>query len=232
MPSKRKTGRTLASVGAALVAATLAGCGDEDDTLPQLQAAQAAGLIGTCDVLPAKLAALPDTTVAAVITVAAGLVGNVQAPEHCLVTGEMFRRTSAVDGKSYAIGFENAPAERLERPLLLPGQRRHRRLGECRSRSPRRRTDHRRARAGLRGAEFGRRPQQRGGRRPGIRHRPAGAAGLPATRPKPSCCLRRRKSSARPMARCPTAATTAAVRTAGATRWWPPRAMATSTTAS
>ena len=106
MPSKRKTGKTLASVGAALLAATLAGCGDDDDTLPQLQAAQAAGLIGTCDGLPAKLAALPDTTVAAVTTVPAGPVSNVQAPEHCLVTGEMFRRTSAVDGKSYAIGFE------------------------------------------------------------------------------------------------------------------------------
>ena len=37
---------------------------------------------------------------------AAGNLGTVNTPEHCVVNGEMFRRTSAVDGKSYAIGFQ------------------------------------------------------------------------------------------------------------------------------
>ncbi len=89
-----------------LPALALAGCGGSDDGLPQLAAAQPAALSGTCEALAARLAALPDTTIASTTTVAAGPVSGVQAPEHCRVTGEMFRRTSAVDGKSYAIGFE------------------------------------------------------------------------------------------------------------------------------
>jgi feruloyl esterase len=89
-----------------LPALALAGCGGGDDGLPQLPAAQPAALSGTCEALAAKLAGLANTTIAATTTVAAGAVSGVQAPEHCLVTGEMFRRTSAVDAKSYAIGFE------------------------------------------------------------------------------------------------------------------------------
>jgi feruloyl esterase len=84
----------------------LAACGGSDDGLPQLPAAQPAALSGTCEALAAALAGLADTTISATTTVAAGPVGGVQAPEHCRVTGEMFRRTSTVDGKSYAIGFE------------------------------------------------------------------------------------------------------------------------------
>ena len=92
-----------------LAAGLLAACGGSDDdepTLPRLAAAQPAALSGTCEALAARLATLPDTTISATTTVAAGKAANVDAPEHCLVTGEMFRRTSAVDGKSYAIGFE------------------------------------------------------------------------------------------------------------------------------
>ncbi len=98
--------RRVVFVGSSLMAAALAGCGSGDDGLPQLAAAQPAALIGTCEALAAQLATLANTTIATTTTVAAGPVGGVQAPEHCRVTGEMFRRTSAVDGKSYAIGFE------------------------------------------------------------------------------------------------------------------------------
>ncbi len=92
----------------ALAAGLLAACGGSDDepALPRLAAAQPAALSGTCEALAARLATLPDTSIRATTTVPAGKVSNVDAPEHCLVTGEMFRRTSAVDGKSYAIGFE------------------------------------------------------------------------------------------------------------------------------
>jgi Tannase and feruloyl esterase len=93
--------------GPSLVLLALAGCGgSDDDSLPRLAAAQPAALSGTCEALAGKLSALADTTISATSTVAAGTVGGVAAPEHCLVTGEMFRRTSAVDGKSYAIRFE------------------------------------------------------------------------------------------------------------------------------
>jgi pimeloyl-ACP methyl ester carboxylesterase len=93
--------------GPSLAVLALAACGGDDaPPLPQLAAAQPAPLSGTCEALASKLAALASTTISATSTVAAGLVSNVSSPEHCLVTGEMLRRTSSVDGKSYAIGFE------------------------------------------------------------------------------------------------------------------------------
>jgi hypothetical protein len=75
---------------------------------PQLAPAQPALLAGTCADLPARLATLPNTTIASVATVAAGAltVGGNAVREHCLVKGSMHARVSAVDGKSYAIGFE------------------------------------------------------------------------------------------------------------------------------
>lgn len=76
--------------------------------LPQLSPARPALLAGTCADLPARLAGLPDTTIASAETVAAGTltVGGNAVREHCLVKGSMHSRVSAVDGKSYAIGFE------------------------------------------------------------------------------------------------------------------------------
>ncbi len=108
MPSVPFNDRPATWVASALVATLAAGCGGSDDTpaLPRLAAAQAAALSGTCEALAAKLAGLADTTITAATTVAAGKVSNVDSPEHCRVTGEMFKRTSAVDGRSYAIGFE------------------------------------------------------------------------------------------------------------------------------
>src|SRR5947208_14473387 len=96
---------------AALVLATLlAACGGGDDnnagTVPQLSAATGAALTSCTDLT--TRAAFANTTFTAASAVAAGtlsVAGNA-VPAHCVVTGRMFDRLSAVDGKSYAIGFE------------------------------------------------------------------------------------------------------------------------------
>ena len=90
-------------------AAALSACGGSDGpSLPTLAAATPGTLLSCTDL--ATKAALPNTTIASTALVAAGglAVAGVATPmpEHCLVKGEMNRRTSAVDGKSYAIGFE------------------------------------------------------------------------------------------------------------------------------
>jgi len=97
-------------MSAALLLTSLSACGGDNDeeVLPQLSAATGATLSGTCTALAAKLAALANTSITATSTVAAGTltVAGKAVPEHCLVTGQMYQRTSAVDGQSYAIGFE------------------------------------------------------------------------------------------------------------------------------
>nr|WP_029695953.1 tannase/feruloyl esterase family alpha/beta hydrolase [Comamonas badia] len=88
----------------------LSGCGGGDDSgqpsLPQLPAATGAAL-RSCSDLVTKLA-FANTQIASAETVAAGTLTVAGQPiaEHCLVKGSMAQRTSAVDGKSYAIGFE------------------------------------------------------------------------------------------------------------------------------
>lgn len=88
-------------------AAALAACGGGDG-LPQLAPAQSAKLSGACAELPGRLAGLADTTIASASAVPAGglAVAGKPVPEHCLVTGSMFERTSPVDGNAYAIRFE------------------------------------------------------------------------------------------------------------------------------
>jgi len=102
--------RTLYSASALATLALLAGCGDDDDAVPvpQLAAAQPAAFTGTCAALAAKLGTLANTTISATTDVAAGtlLVGGQPVPAHCLVSGKMHERVSAVDGNTYAIGFE------------------------------------------------------------------------------------------------------------------------------
>jgi feruloyl esterase len=92
---------------AAAAAAALAACGGGDDDLPRLAPATSAALSGTCASLQTRIA-FPDTTISAAQEVAAGTlkVGDKDVPAHCLVQGSMLPRTSAVDGKAYAIGFE------------------------------------------------------------------------------------------------------------------------------
>jgi feruloyl esterase len=97
----------IVAASAALVLAACAG-GSNNDTpaLPQLAAATGSAM-SSCADLAAKLS-YPDTTISAVNAIAAGslTVAGKPLPAHCQVLGEMLRRTSPVDGKSYAIGFE------------------------------------------------------------------------------------------------------------------------------
>jgi feruloyl esterase len=101
--------RHISGIVAASAALALAGCASNDDdtpALPQLTAATGATL-GSCADLAGKLS-YADTTITAINAIAAGTVSVAGKPvaAHCQVLGQMFQRTSAVDGKSYAIGFE------------------------------------------------------------------------------------------------------------------------------
>jgi feruloyl esterase len=99
--------RRIATTSA--LVALLAACGggdDDNNAIPQLGVATGASLTSCTDL--ATRATFANTTFTAASAVAAGtltLAGN-SVPAHCLVTGRMFDRVSAVDGKSYAIGFE------------------------------------------------------------------------------------------------------------------------------
>src|SRR5689334_19317801 len=75
---------------------------------PKLSPTTPAALQGTCEALAAVLANQPNTSITGASTVAAGalLQGGQPVAEHCLVTGRMAERVSAVDGKSYAVGFQ------------------------------------------------------------------------------------------------------------------------------
>ena len=109
----------------ALVLATLvlAGCSDNDDPivdtpppaqppgqpvpgLPQLSPAVGTTL-GSCTDLATRIN-YPDAVITGAISVAAGTlsIGGKPVAQHCLVTGQLARRTSPVDGQAYAIGFE------------------------------------------------------------------------------------------------------------------------------
>jgi len=86
----------------------LSACGgsDDDDAPPQLTAAQGAAL-QSCTDLATKIS-FPNTSIASAATVAAGTLTVAGTPiaAHCLVKGSMYTRVSAVDGNTYAIGFE------------------------------------------------------------------------------------------------------------------------------
>src|SRR5450830_1532509 len=103
-----KGGWSLLPVSLA-AAAVLSACGGGGGgVIPQLGAATGATLTGTCEALASKLGALQNTAITGTSTVAAGTltVAGQAVPAHCLVTGKMNQRVSAVDGQTYAIGFE------------------------------------------------------------------------------------------------------------------------------
>lgn len=97
----------------ALASALLSACGSDDSdsskkaALPQLGAATAATFTGSCESLSGTLS-FANTTISSVETVAAGTLtlGGNPVAEHCRVVGNMYERTSDVDGNSYAVGFE------------------------------------------------------------------------------------------------------------------------------
>ena len=90
----------------------LAGCGGSDETvapvetIAQLSPATGAPLPSCTDL--ATRISFANTTITSATTVAAGtlMVAGSPVGAHCLVTGSMYPRVSAVDGNSYAIGFE------------------------------------------------------------------------------------------------------------------------------
>lgn len=107
---------------ASLAALVLAGCSNHSDNdhgpiiapvppvqatpLPQLAPAVGATL-GSCTDLASRIT-YPETVITGATSVAAGTLTIAGKPiaQHCLVTGQLQRRTSPVDGQAYAIGFE------------------------------------------------------------------------------------------------------------------------------
>lgn len=95
------------SLAALVPTLLLAACGGSDDApLPQLSAARP-GTLQACVGLASQLA-LANTQITGAAVVPAGTltVAGQSVPEHCRVTGQMYQRVSAVDGQTYAIGFE------------------------------------------------------------------------------------------------------------------------------
>ncbi|WP_374669449.1 tannase/feruloyl esterase family alpha/beta hydrolase [Ramlibacter sp.] len=91
---------------AALALASLAACGGNGESIPQLATAQGASLAACTALATSFTHASTALTAASVVT--SGTLTNAGQPvgEHCLVTGKMNQRTSAVDGQTYAIGWE------------------------------------------------------------------------------------------------------------------------------
>lgn len=89
-------------------AAALLAAGPALARLPQLPPAAPADLVGTCEALVGAVGLPAGTVLTGASTVAAGtlLVAGQPVPEHCLVTGRMNDRISAVDGNAYAISFQ------------------------------------------------------------------------------------------------------------------------------
>jgi feruloyl esterase len=87
-------------------ALALLAAGSDGATLPRLPPAVGSGL-SSCAELKSGFS-FPNTTVLSAEPIAAGALTWAARPigAHCLVKGEMHRRTSPQDGKSYAIGFE------------------------------------------------------------------------------------------------------------------------------
>lgn len=96
------------------LAAALTACGGGDDTpsttqtntLPQLAEAKGA-TISSCTGLATGFTYANATITSATVQAAGAVtVGGHSVAEHCLVNGTMYQRTSAVDGQTYAIGFQ------------------------------------------------------------------------------------------------------------------------------
>ncbi len=106
--SLQATAHCIALVALAAASSGVMAKGPDRHLLPQLSPASPANLVGNCESLVARLAGLPNTSISASTTVAAGTVVQAGQPvaEHCRVTGRMFERVSPVDGKTYAIAFE------------------------------------------------------------------------------------------------------------------------------
>jgi Tannase and feruloyl esterase len=100
----------LHCLAGSLAALSLAATADDrrPGRLPQLSPATPASLIGTCEELAVRAGPLPGTVLTGSTTVPAGTLSLAGQPvaDHCRVTGRTGEHVSAVDGKTYAIGFE------------------------------------------------------------------------------------------------------------------------------
>ena len=107
-PLAARMARPALQTATLLPLALLGACGGSDDSPPQLAAATPAKFAGNCADLTAKLSGLANTRITSSALVAAGTlrVAGQHIAAHCLVSGQMEERVSAVDGKRYAIGFE------------------------------------------------------------------------------------------------------------------------------
>lgn len=106
---KLENARSWRLVPLMAAAALVAACGGGGDGPPRrLSAATGTTLKGSCADVAGRLTGLPRTTITGTTEVAAGTlaVGGQPVRAHCLVTGRMHERVSAVDGNNYAIGFE------------------------------------------------------------------------------------------------------------------------------
>jgi feruloyl esterase len=105
MPSKKSFSRlSLLAFTAACAFST----SHAASPLPRLTPATAGVLAEDCTTLLSKLGQLANTQITATELIKDGAltVGGQPIAEHCRVVGKMHERTSTVDGKSYAIGFE------------------------------------------------------------------------------------------------------------------------------
>ena len=100
--------RLLACTAITTTLAALSACGgnDDDNSLPQLGTATGATLASCTDL--ATRISFANTTITAANAIAAGTLSVAGTPvaAHCQITGTMYSRVSAVDGRNYAIGFE------------------------------------------------------------------------------------------------------------------------------
>ncbi len=98
---------TLPKILTVLTCSALFGCSSlvNPPSQPQLAPAKGTSLLHCSALLSFSF---PNTAITAARPLSAGTLNNggQPVPEHCLVTGEMNRRTSSLDGQSYAIGFE------------------------------------------------------------------------------------------------------------------------------
>jgi hypothetical protein len=111
MPSSNRRRTPARSIAAATFASLALGAAAHDNDrqrLPHLSPAQPGVLIGACEDLAARLAALPSTVITGSTTVVAGTLAVAGQPiaEHCRVIGKMYEHVSPVDGKTYSIQFE------------------------------------------------------------------------------------------------------------------------------
>ncbi len=93
--------------GAVAAAAVVSAACSVPETAPNRAAAARPSPLQACAALTTQFG-FPQTVITAASTVPAGTLTIAGSPvaAHCLVTGRMHERVSAVDGQTYAIGFE------------------------------------------------------------------------------------------------------------------------------